>query len=73
MLKAEVIREGRRLDEGRVEFALDGTVAAEAAVGRNGAAELRLPQVSPGIHRARARFTGTSRYAQGVAEAVFAR
>ena len=68
----DVIASGTTVDEGTVEFSIDGRRVASASVA-GGRAEIRVSGVGSGSHRASARFLGTSRFGESVAESAFSR
>lgn len=72
VLQAELVADepGVNLDEGRVEFTIDGKHVATARLA-DGRAVARITSVLRGSHRARARFLGTDRLAETVSEAAF--
>jgi hypothetical protein len=68
----DVITSGPPVDEGSVEFSIDGKRVGSARVSA-GRAELRVGGVTSGPHRASARFLGTSRFGESVSESAFSR
>jgi len=68
----DVIAAGTTVDEGTVDFSIDGRRVASARVA-GGRAEVRVGGVTAGSHRASARFLGTSRFGESVAESAFSR
>jgi hypothetical protein len=71
-MTVDVVARGVTVNEGTVEFSVDGRRVASADV-RAGKAEVRVGGVTRGSHRASARFLGTSRFGESVAEAAFNR
>jgi hypothetical protein len=69
---ADIIASGVTVDDGYVEFSIDGRRVASAKV-MGGRAEARVVGVSSGSHRASARFLGTARFGESIAEAAFTR
>jgi hypothetical protein len=68
----DVIATGVTVDEGDVEFSIDGRRVTTARVTR-GRAEAQVRGITSGAHRASARFRGTSRFGESIAEAAFTR
>jgi len=68
----DIIATGVTVDEGSVEFSIDGRRVTTARV-TGGRAEGRVGGVTSGAHRASARFLGTARFGESVAEAAFTR
>ncbi len=68
----DIIASATTVDEGTVEFSIDGRQVSSASV-TAGRAETRVSGVSAGAHRASARFLGTSRFGESVAESAFSR
>lgn len=71
VLQADVVSERAGVDEGNVEFTVDGTRVAVAPVSA-GRAEARTA-VTGGSHRVQARFTGTATFRESFSEAAFTR
>lgn len=71
-MSADVMTAGGVVDEGDVEFLIDGRSVASASVSR-GRAETRLGGVTPGAHRATARYRGTRQFSTSLAETSFVR
>jgi hypothetical protein len=69
---ADILATGVTVDEGSVEFSIDGRRVTTARV-TGGRAEARVGGVTSGAHRASARFLGTARFGESVAEAAFTR
>ena len=72
LVQADVVVAGGRVNDGSVEFLVDGRVVATVPVS-NGVAEARVTGIAPGTRTAAARYTGTARFAASVTQSSFRR
>lgn len=72
LVQVDVVAAGGPVNDGEVEFLVDGRVVATVAVS-NGVAQARLTGIAPGTRTAAARYTGTSRHAASVTQSSFRR
>lgn len=72
VFSVDIIAAGPAVDEGYVEFSIDGRRVARANV-VGGRAEARVGGISSGSHRATARFVETTRFSESIGEAAFTR